>query len=543
VSTGVGRVSRRDLRFRCFSRRPAESTSAEKERFMPFLSVLFEYPEQDLHGHAVDAPDFFADLNLGQVVDAICAGKEEYDLKPFFYHSLPSIDAIKYRHEVMEDLENADLFARVRAFAEKLRLMRAHLVQAGKLYYKYQKEAWFLDAVEIYCEAVHGFAKDLATATPASRGFGALRSYFSAYVAAPNFISLFAETERIKADLASVKYCALIRGPSVTVRKYESEPDYSRDVEETFARFNQSAVKDYRVEFSEWPDMNHIEAQILEFVALLYPEVFSSLDDYCTKNQNYLDATIAVFDREVQFYIAYLEHLTAFKRAGLQFCYPEVTERKDIFGSEAFDLALAHKLMAENRPVVCNDFYLRGHERIFAVSGPNQGGKTTFARTFGQLHYLAGLGCPVPGKEARLFLFDRLFTHFEREENIANLHGKLQDDLVRIRDILDRATPRSILIMNEILTSTTLQDAIFLSRKILERILELDLLCVWVTFIDEVAGYSEQVVSMVGGTDPRNPASRTFKILRRPADGLAHAVAIAEKYGLTHDRLEERLRA
>ncbi len=510
---------------------------------MPLQSILFEYPEQAPRDEAGGVPDFFADLNLGQVVDAICAGREEYDLKPFFYRSLQSSDAVKYRHEVMRDLEHADLFASVSAFAEKLRQMRAHLAQADNLYYKYQKQAWFLDAVEIYCDAVHRFAEDLATPAVTSRGFAALRRYFSAYVASPDFTALFAATKRIKEHLATVKYCVLIQGSSITVRKYESEPDYSKEVEGTFARFNESAVKDYRVQFSEWPDMNHIEAQILEFVALLYPEIFSNLDGYCAENRNYLDATVAVFDREVQFYISYLEHLAAFKHAGLHFCYPEVSERKDIYSSEGFDLALAHKLIAENRPVVRNDFYLRGRERIFAVSGPNQGGKTTFARTFGQLHFLASLGCPVPGKEARLLLFDRLFTHFEREENIANLHGKLQDDLIRIHDILGQTTPRSILIMNEIFTSTTLRDAIFLSEKMLERIIDLDLLCVWVTFIDEVAAYGEQVVSMVSATEPGNPASRTFEVLRRPADGLAHAMAIAEKYGLTYDRLKERLHA
>jgi DNA mismatch repair protein MutS len=511
-------------------------------RHMTFRSILFARTEDHIQEETLDAPDFFADLNLDQVIDAITAGRKEYHLKPFFYTPLKDIDAITYRHDILRDFENHVLFEHIQSFAQKMRTMREYLAQADKLYYKYQKVRWFLDAVGMYCDAVTGLARDVSLVDLHSRGFVAFRDYVTDYARSDRFTALLAETQKLQTDLSTVHYCLLIRGNSVKVRKYESESDYSAEVEETFAKFKQGAVKDYRVKFRVFSEMDHVEAQILGLVARLYPDIFGHLDDYCAQNGKYLDETIAIFDREIQFYVAYLEYIAVLKRAGLPFCYPHLSETsKDVYDVEWFDLALAAKLVAEHAPVVCNDFSLKGAERIVTVTGPNQGGKTTFARTFGQVHYLASLGCLVPGREAQLFLFDRLFTHFEKEETISDLRGKLQDDLVRIHHILNQATPNSIVILNEMFTSTTVDDALFLSKKIMERILQLDLLCVWVTFIDELASFSEKTVSMVSTVVPDNPAERTFKIVRKPADGLAYAFAIAEKYRLTYESVKERI--
>ena len=511
---------------------------------MTFHSILFERSEDSIKKDRPEAPDFFVDLNLDQIIDAITAGRQEYQLEPLFYASLTDVDAIEYRHEIMRDLEQQVLYEHIRTFAQRMRTMRKQFAQADKLSYRYQKESWFVDAVETYCEAVTGLVHDVTQVDVRSRGFLAFREYVTDYADSSRFTSLLAETKTLKADVSAITYCLLIRGNSVQVRMYESERDYSVDVAETFAKFKQGAVKDYRVKFSTWPNMNHVEAHILDLVAKLYPDIFFHLDAYCAKNGAYLDETLAIFDREIQFYLAYLEYIGRLKRAGLQFCYPHIsTTGKDVSVYEGFDVALANKLVTatSSSSVVCNDFYLNGKERIVVVTGPNQGGKTTFARAYGQSHYLASIGCPVPAREAHLFLFDRLFTHFEKEEDIKNLSGKLQDELVRIHHILTHATSNSIIILNEMFTSTTIHDALFLSKEIMEQLLQLDLLCVWVTFIDELASFSEQTVSMVSTVVPENPALRTYKIVRKPADGLAYAKAIAEKYRLTYDRVKERL--
>ena len=506
-----------------------------------FESIL--YPLGAAPGAAPADSDVLRDLNLDQVFTAAAAESEDHDVAAYFGAPVVDLDAVTYRQEVLRDLEEPAAMEAVDGFAEGMHRMRALRDLAAKLECPPEQERRLLGAAHAYCEAVRGLAGGLANLELRSRGMLALRAFLVEYLSSPAFRDLASELGAVLAALDTVRYSVMIDGLTVAVRPYAGEPDYSAEVEATFAKFRRAPARDYRVKLVDAGRLNHVETQILERVARLNPEPFSALTAFCAAHEAYLDERVVRFDREVQFYVAYLRVIAPLRAAGLPFCYPLVSAGPRATAvRDAFDLALAVALLARNETPVRNDLTLGTGERIVVVTGPNHGGKTTFARMIGQLHYLAGLGLSVPGTEARLGLVDRVFVHFERVEDIRNLRGKLYDDLVRIRRILDTATEDSLVILNEVFASTTVADAIDLSRKVLARISRRGCLAFCVTFLDELASFDEKTVSVVGSVDTADPSRRTFKFERRPADGLAYALAIAEKYRVTQDWLLRRIR-
>jgi DNA mismatch repair protein MutS len=294
---------------------------------MSFRSILFNAMDRDETTNTVEAPACFSDLNLDQVARAIFGGRLEQDLRSYFYSPLRDVDTVIYRQEISLDLENEALFTSIKAFITSLAATHMNLGLVEKLEYKGHKEGWFVEAASVYCRAINNLLVAISELELNSRGFLAFREFLTSYTRSTEFTDFCVATEQVKTELAAVRYTIVIKGNWVQIRKYADEIDYSQEVEQTFEKFKQGAVKDYQVDLATISGMNHVKAQILEYVSRIYPEVFNHLDQYYEKYQHFFDVTIMRFHREIQFYVSYLDYVDHIKKAGMRFCYPKVSPK------------------------------------------------------------------------------------------------------------------------------------------------------------------------------------------------------------------------
>jgi DNA mismatch repair protein MutS len=515
------------------------SDSMPEQAAGKFVSLLFADPKP-LQADP-EQRDCFVDLHLNQIVAAATAGREEYELRGFYHQPLEDPAQVRYRQDVLDELRGDSVRDAVNSFAEQMRLMRRYARVAQENRHGLSRQRWFLEAAAVYRDAAQSLGPALEGASPRAAGLVALAHHLSQLLSSAEFERFASASSALQEELSGLEYSVTIKGARVQVDAHDAEKELAPQVEETFARFAQGEVPKASWRFKDLAGLNHVEEQVLDRVARLFPEPFGRLREFCERYGDVFDERLMRFDREVQFYLGYLEFIEPLIARGLQFSRVDLNPGAGVVVRDAFDLSLAAKLAADGSIPVTNEFHFEGPERVLVVSGPNQGGKTTFARMIGQVHYLASLGLLVPAGRAALSLPDRVFTHFEREESLETLRGKFEDELVRIHGILEAATDRSVLVMNESFGSTTLADGLLVGREIVRQIIELGSLCVFVTFIDELASLGPETVSMMSTVVPEDPSQRTFRIERKPADGLAYAAALARKYRLGYDDLRKRI--
>lgn len=448
---------------------------------------------------------------------------------------------------MFRDLEAPALRGALSAFTDQIRTVREHLVHAAAIAHPFERHRWHLEAADAYVAAVTTLAGSLDRETPASRGLTSFASELGAYTASDAFASLAADTTRMLADLAAVTYRLRIGEDRVTVGRHDGEADYGAEVLETFARFRRSAVPTpVPVDVFSTVDMNRVETAILERVARLHPAAFTALERYAQAHAGFVDPAVAALADELAFYLAWLDLTDPLREAGLPFCYPDVAADDTTLDAHGlFDLALALRRLSASAgteaDIVTNDLTMTGTEHLLVITGPNQGGKTAFARAIGQLHHLASIGVPVPASAARVRLGEAVHTLFARAEDPADLTGRLEAELTRARAILETLRPGSVVILNESFESTTVDDALAINRALLGEIAQRGAIGVLVTFLGELASFDTATVSMTSVVDLLDPTRPTYRFERRPADDLAHARAVADVHGLGYDAVLARI--
>jgi hypothetical protein len=483
--------------------------------------------------------DVCRDLLHDQLVQRLTRDRAGYQLEDWFTTPAAPED-IAYRHAAFRDLAREEISESLSQFADAVQNARRILAMTQRQHYDLERQRWFLEAALRYTRAVRAFTEFLGAARPSSEALRSVALWLDEYVDSPGFDTLTTEAHAVADQLAAIQYRLRVYSDRVQVHPiHPDEPDYAEEVLDTFSRFQQGAANSYLKETREPGATDHVEAAIAGFVARLHPDAFAALRAFTEHHQPLIPDAVVRLEREAQFYLAYLELLDELAERGLPCSLPVPDADGQVEIEHGYDIVLA--LGPPGRHTVPNSCQLAPDERLLVVTGPNQGGKTTFARMLGQVHLLARLGVPVPAQHARLPMVDRVCTIFERGENLADQRGHLQDDLLRAKAVVDQAGPETQVLLNEAFAGTTLDDALFLARELLHRLGEADARCVCVTFLDELATLTPHTVSMVAGVEPDNPTSRTFQLERRPADGLAYAHALAKQHRLTREALARRL--
>lgn len=481
-------------------------------------------------------PACFGDLNLDAVLAVVTAGLEEYDLGAMFAQPLPDVASVVYRQSVFADLEVDGVREALTAFVDGLRAVRRQVAAVDGIEGVHERSSRGLDAIIRYRDVLTALSEGLDRHPPRAPALIGLAEALHDHLVDDEFTSMCHEARQLREDLSQVRYNVLIRGSRVTVGGYDGETDHAAEVLALFDRFRRESAESRLHEDRATGPLDRIEAQVLDMVARLHPDLFRRAARFWQDHHRPVDPLLASLERELRFYLAYHALVRRLRAAGLPVCLPEMTSGS-VSAISTYDLALAQR----TQDIVTNDVRLDAQERLLVVSGPNQGGKTTLVRTLGQLHHLASVGCPVPGEEVRLPLVDQVVTHFGRREDVGTLAGRLREELVRVRDLLRDVTPESLVILNEMFSSTTVQDALDLGREILARLRDLESRTVCVTFIDELSRFDERTVSMVSTVDPDDPAVRTYRLERRRADGKAYARALADRYGLGYESVVARV--
>jgi DNA mismatch repair protein MutS len=186
---------------------------------------------------------------------------------------------------------------------------------------------------------------------------------------------------------------------------------------------------------------------------------------------------------------------------------------------------------------VANDCALDDSDRLWLVTGPNMGGKSTFLRQNALIAVMAQAGCFVPAKSATLGLVDRLFSRVGASDNLARGRSTFMVEMVETAAILSQATARSFVILDEVGRGTSTYDGLAIAWAVVEAVHEINKCrCLFATHYHELTRLAENLSAL----SLHHVRAREYKgdlvLLHELADGPAdrsYGIAVARLAGMS----------
>lgn len=185
---------------------------------------------------------------------------------------------------------------------------------------------------------------------------------------------------------------------------------------------------------------------------------------------------------------------------------------------------------------IANDCKLSPEKRLWLVSGPNMGGKSTFLRQNALIVLLAQAGSYVPATSARLGLVDRLFSRVGASDNLARGRSTFMVEMVETAAILAQATERSFVILDEVGRGTSTYDGLAIAWAVVEGIHETNRCrCLFATHYHELTRLADSLDALSLHHVRAKEYKGDLVLLHELADGPAdrsYGIAVAKLAGL-----------
>ena len=269
-------------------------------------------------------------------------------------------------------------------------------------------------------------------------------------------------------------------------------------------------------------------------------------------------------EMEIAFYLGAVALIHRMQAGGFPLCRPQADpiDKRDcqLQGMYNLILALRQGNSGVDGAIVLNDVDFGPAGRVFILTGPNQGGKTVYTQAVGLAQVLFQAGLYVPAETARMSPVDGIYTHFATLEKADSGMGRLAEEARRLNAIFHSITDKSLVLLNESLSSTSPGESLYLARDIVHALRLFGVRAIFATHLHELAegvdlinaevSGDSRVVSLVAGVALEEAEEaiiddvvpHTYKIKPGPPRGLSYARGIAVRYGISFEQLTERWR-